>query len=322
MGTAATEDRSDLAMALYDHASDYASKSKLLVLAVLLCRYYRAISRALFGGMLLGNMSLAVLLIKLLNFLPLATNTKQGWCLWLTQFAWRLSLACAPWIRTHTTSRSKGAWADYLQDEEVKESPAFILSNHVSFLDTILTVSNIPQSTLFNTRCYMGSHLYKLPLLGAICKAAGHFPVHFASSTSGNFKVDKEKMKQVEIDVTKHVDAGGVLALYPEGQMNGNPAGGLLPFRYGAFRRALDCDARLWALVTVGHDLVWPRKAQVGGFPAKTGLDFQPVAPNGVRALVKDIRAEINDERPDHVLLAEHVHAMMQTQHNYLSSNH
>ena len=62
--------------------------------------------------------------------------------------------------------------------------------------------------------------------------------------------------------------------------------------------------------------------AQVGGFPAKTGLDFQPVAPNGVRALVKDITAEINDQRPDHVLLAEHVHAMMQTQHNYLSSNH
>ena len=78
-------------MALYDHASDYASKSKLLVLAVLLCRYYRAISRALFGGMLLGNMSLAVLLIKLLNFLPLATNTKQvpprqqacQWASWL-----------------------------------------------------------------------------------------------------------------------------------------------------------------------------------------------------------------------------------------------
>ena len=58
-------------------ASDYASKSKLLVLAVLLCRYYRAISRALFGGLLLGNMSLAVLLIKLLNFLPLSTLTKQ-----------------------------------------------------------------------------------------------------------------------------------------------------------------------------------------------------------------------------------------------------
>ena len=51
---------------------------------------------------------------------------------------------------------------------------------------------------------------------------------------------------------------------FSEGQMNGNPADGLLPFRYGAFRRALDCDARLWALVTVGHDLVWPRKAQVG----------------------------------------------------------
>ena len=69
----------------------------------------------------------------------------------------------------------------------------FVLGNHTSFLDTVITVSKLPTTALRATRCYMSNSLFQLPLLGAICKANGHFPVYFKSDTAGKFSVDKEK---------------------------------------------------------------------------------------------------------------------------------
>jgi len=102
--------------------------------------------------------------------------------------------------------------------------------------------------------------------------------------------------------------------------MNPKPESGLMSFRYGAFKSALQVDARLWALVTINNEQSWPRKAQIGGFPASIGLDFQPIAPNGARALVECLRRDphVDHTEPDHVLLAMGVQRIMQTKHDEL----
>merc|ERR1712216_112921 len=299
----------------------------LLVMVVVARRYWRAACRVMFGTTLAFSMVAVTLLCKTLALLPLSKSTRERWALLAVQASWRLTLALSFWVRTHTTQRSSQHWRQFLQDQEQSDKapdqgPAFVLSNHVSFFDTLLTVNAFPQAALGRTRCYMGAHLYKLPLLGTICRTIGHFPVHFTTGETGKFTVDKVKQEQVEKLVDAHVASGGTLALYPEGQMNPNPGEGLLPFRYGAFRRALECDARLWGLVTVNHEKCWPRKAQIGGFPATTGIDFQPIAPKGSQALLRELRAsgggDGGQDKPDYVVLAEGVQQLMQVQHNAL----
>lgn len=52
-------------------------------------------------------------------------------------------------------------------------------ANHTSFFDTLLFTATLPREFIVNTRTYMGAHLFKLPVLCAICKGCGHFPVYF-----------------------------------------------------------------------------------------------------------------------------------------------
>ena len=68
---------------------------------------------------------------------------------------------------------------------------------------------------------YMSSKLLDLTLFGATARAPGPFPVFFKRAEEDrNFKLDKGRMAEVEQDVDAHVAAGGVLCLFPEGQLN------------------------------------------------------------------------------------------------------
>jgi hypothetical protein len=67
----------------------------------------------------------------------------------------------------------------------------------------------------------MISKLLDLSLFGAIARASGHFTVFFMrTKEDGNFKLDKGRMVKVEQDVDAHVAGGGVLFLFPEGQLS------------------------------------------------------------------------------------------------------
>ena len=99
--------------------------------------------------------------------------------------------------------------------------------------------------------------------------------------------------------------------------MNKNPAE-LMSFRYGGMKTALKCDARMYSFTVAGLTSIWPRKAQVGGFPGKARSSFKPLARGGSQALVKQLKAADDEkaEQPDHQVLAEHCRVVMQAEYD------
>ena len=70
----------------------------------------------------------------------------------------------------------------------------------------------------------MADYLLNMPILGACIKVMGHFPVAFKGTKDGDFSVDREQMAQTQKRVDDHIESGGVLCFFPEGQINKNPA--------------------------------------------------------------------------------------------------
>ena len=70
----------------------------------------------------------------------------------------------------------------------------------------------------------MADYLLNMPILGACIQAMGHFPVAFKGKADGDFTVDREKMAQTQLRVDNHIQSGGILCFFPEGQLNTNPA--------------------------------------------------------------------------------------------------
>jgi len=287
--------------------------------------------RFLFGF----NMGIAMLIsagfIKIVSFLPLSKGTKEAAALRFIQFFWRAVLfLSSPWIPITAASGVEEEIATFnkclANFEATKGRPVFCLGNHTSFLDTILTVSMLPTHAIGRSRTYMGAHLYKLPILSGICKGCGHFPVYFTSSQEGKFSVDKEKMAAVAETVDEHIKENGLLCFYPEGQMNSTPKT-ILPLRYGGINKALEFDAALFTFVTCGNEIVWPKKVQLGGFPANVGYSIKAVAPDGVKALLASVRKNNQEglcgcdkDSPDHILLAKWVQNAMQEQYDHIDS--
>lgn len=286
------------------------------------------VARAVFGVLLLCNMLFTAGFCKLLQVLPLSKAWRQGLALMSTQLGWRIAIFSAPWMSFSAHVENAANWEAFLEDQAADDEkaaqgkarqPPFIISNHLSFLDTLLSVAVMPARVVWRTRTYMASHLFGLPVLSTICKTIGHYPVTFTKSAYGVFEVDKEKMAIEQAKVDVHLKAGGTLAFFPEGQMNKHPDT-LCTFRYGGFKKAIDFDSRLWCMVFYGNQEAWPAKEQLGGFPAHGSYHFKPLAPKGCRALVAELRKskQIGEEQSDQQVLAEHAHEAMQAQYDGL----
>mmetsp|Transcript_10620 Transcript_10620/g.20141 ORF Transcript_10620/g.20141 Transcript_10620/m.20141 type:complete len:304 (+) Transcript_10620:48-959(+) len=288
------------------------------------------VAQASFAFTLLLNMLWSALLCKVLLLLPLDRRTRGKYAIAVVQLAWKISLFFAPWMKCQANTEFSSACQEFAA--QIKNSdksraegadfhPTFLLGNHTSFLDTILTVSKLPASVAVRARTYMGAHLFNLPLLSTVCVACGHFPVYFTGSKLGDFGVDRNKMAEVEKLVDTHIDGGGHLCFFPEGQMNNNPDK-FCPFRYGGMKKALQKDAKLWSFVTCGNPSMWPRKAQVGGLPGRCIYGLKSLAPDGCVALVAELRKTNRKfkDKEDYVILAEHCHEVMQGEYDKMKA--
>lgn len=273
--------------------------------------------------------------MKLLSFLPMEKKKYQGICLTMIQLAWRLATLAAPWMQCTEDEATAAQWEVIQQkmaqvDQEAakgegKQQPLMILGNHACFFDTLLSAQVFPTSVLWRCRTYMDNALFKLPILGTICRSIGHFPVYFKSTEDGVFKVDKEKNDAVDIQVNQHLDTGGWLCFFPEGQMNKDPDK-LMAFRFGGMKKALDTDSRLIMFVSVGNTTVWPKKSKIGGLPGKVRYAVRVLAPDGAKAFVAELRkrTDLDEEdkaMEDHVLLAKHAQIRMQAQYDKLKAD-
>jgi hypothetical protein len=72
----------------------------------------------------------------------------------------------------------------------------------------------------------------------------------------------------------------------------------------------------MWAFTTHNLDVSWPQKAPLGGFPAHCQTDLRPIAREGCRALVQELRAalplEQTEGKEDYEVLAVHCRDEMQ----------
>mmetsp|Transcript_1125 Transcript_1125/g.2331 ORF Transcript_1125/g.2331 Transcript_1125/m.2331 type:complete len:338 (+) Transcript_1125:3-1016(+) len=287
---------------------------------------------AAFAGLLAGNMLWAAGFMKVVHCLPLSKSQREGLCILVVQAAWRLTFLFAPWVWCTALGGEAEQWRALLEivDRSAAKAradggpqrPVFVLGNHSSFLDAVLSACVMPARVLRRCRTYMDQHLFKTPVLATICRCIGHFPVHFKSGADGVFKVDSPKMELVEKQVDEHLGMGGWLCFFPEGQVNKNPDT-LLPFRFGGMKRALDADALLVSFVCHGNSTIWPHGQLVGGHPGKVRHSVELLAPDGARALVAQLRTEGRAEEvelKDHELLARRAHERMQAQYDELKA--
>jgi len=292
-----------------------------------------------YGVTLMVNMLWATAIMKVVHLLPMSKERKEGCCLMLIRASWAVAFLFAPWVRCKALGDARMQWDKTLEamqksDDEARSRgeeprPLFILGNHTSFLDTLIAAGfGLPAGVLWRCRTYMDSALFKLPILATVCLCVGHFPVYFTSGDDGVFKVDTERMKKVDEKVDAHLRSGGPggapgwLCFFPEGQVNKTPDK-ILPFRYGGMKKALDFDARIVTFVCVGNQTVWPKKAQVGGFPGEVVYGTKPIALDGCKAMVAKARAEgLAEEKDlqDHEILARRAHTVMQAQYDEMKA--
>ena len=283
------------------------------------------LGRIYFAVVLVIPMLIIAGIIKLLSFC-LSKKRLNGTSVVLVSLAWRFSLALAPWMWI-TSAKNFADQLPLLQEQVAARAngakgarPVFILGNHTSFLDTLLTITRLGTAVAYQSRTYMSSHLFKLPILSTICLGCGHFSVPYKGSGDNDFSVDKVKIAETQKLVDAHIEGNGVLCFFPEGAMNGTPSE-IRSIRYGGMKKALDYDAIIWTFTTNGNQVMWPRKAQIGGLSGCGQYALKQIAPIGCRELVQRLKKQGNDEikqKLDHVLLSEFLRSEMQSEWNDL----
>ena len=276
------------------------------------------------------NVILSGFFCKLSSLLPIKLSTKQKFALLINKFYFNIIFFLSPWIEINESQDFQKQW-EIFKDKKYKK--CFILNNHTCFFDALLIINKLPFSVIYKTKTYMSTALMKIPILNTICNCIGHFQIHFKSAEKNNFSVDKEKMDIIDRSVNKHIEDGGYLTFFPEGQINYEPDK-ILSFRYGGMKKAIQYDVPIWNLVSYGNEKVCltKKKLPLSGFPGKINVGFRPVAPEGCIKKIKEIKDNIDtykhifkdsnvNELEDYEILAIYCQFEMQNQYDELSNN-
>lgn len=144
--------------------------------------------------------------------------------------------------------------------------PAMFVSNHASLADAAILLAALPLDFRF-----VANHVFAAyPLLGAAIRGASYHIVDRGSWRSraecGRSMVDALRL-------------GQSLLVFPEGTTA--DAGGLLPFRSGAFRAAVDSRTPVVPIVIHGtRDLLPPNVLRLAPVPVRIEV-LPPVMPDG-----------------------------------------
>lgn len=102
---------------------------------------------------------------------------------------------------------------------------AMLVSNHASYIDSLVLMAAVPGDYRFVANHGVSS----LPVVGSAVRKAGHLTVDRGSRAA------RVECSRAMVVLLKE---GRSLLVYPEGTRGGRP--GLLPFRLGAFRAAVE----------------------------------------------------------------------------------
>jgi 1-acyl-sn-glycerol-3-phosphate acyltransferase len=182
--------------------------------------------------------------------------------------------------------------------------PVVILSNHSSFLDTILIVTMMPLTQIGKVKMFVSSHLLKMPFLGSIVRAMGHLVVPFKSTGTEGFELDKDLMAERQMLLQEHLQCGGYAAWFPEGRMNRGDTTVVERFRAGGFSLASNVDVEIWCIALQGVAKCWPGNAAVGGRPSRIGAKVTKFC-NSSFAFLADNGLATDDSRARCLMLAD-----------------
>jgi 1-acyl-sn-glycerol-3-phosphate acyltransferase len=118
-----------------------------------------------------------------------------------------------------------------------------LVANHASYIDSIVLMAAIPLEFRFVAKRGLG----KYPLIGTVIRKAGHLTIERAGL--GNRLAGAD-------EVERQLRQGERLLIFPEGTFARAP--GLLPFRLGAFRAAVDTGRPIVPIAMAGTRHVLP----------------------------------------------------------------
>lgn len=180
----------------------------------------------------------------------------------MTSFLWRLVFKFAWWLEVDTRDLAP------LETAGATGRRVCVLANHTSFMDNVVICAYSPFALVGDLKTLMMRKVLTFPIVGRLSRAIGHLPVPFKSEVHGKFDVDKEEMAAIIQRLDEHIDAGGHLAIFPEGGINLQPRN-LQQFRAGGLETCIRHDMEVWGWVMTGNWVSWPFGSPLGGFPAR-----------------------------------------------------
>ena len=151
---------------------------------------------------------------------------------------------------------------DNLRDVE----QAVYVANHASFVDPVLIMSVLPVELRFAAKARLATY----PFLGTAIRKAGHITIE---------KKDLSQQIEGASAVLAPLQAGESLFVFPEGTFVA--AQGLLPFRLGAFRAAVDTGCPIVPVAIRGTRRLFPADTLLLRRTGVTVTIGKPISPVG-----------------------------------------
>ena len=177
-----------------------------------------------------GGMLLSLFSITILPLIPISKKKKMKWLHGAMAKMVTATLYGNPFVKKKVVNLNK----------ETFKKPAIIISNHVSFLDT-LTIGMVTPNVIY----LVNDWVYKSPIFGLLAKVAGFYPV--SSGVDGSLDHLKEKIRQ-----------GYCLVVFPEARRSFTNKIGR--FHKGAFFLANELKLDILPLYLHGNSEVLPKR--------------------------------------------------------------
>ena len=142
--------------------------------------------------------------------------------------------------------------------------PAVLAANHASYLDVVVLLAALPGDFRFVAK----RELLRWPLVGRVIRKVGHLTVERIRASQSVADADR---------VTESLRSGASVLVFPEGTFIRSP--GILPFRLGAFKAALETGSPVIPIVLFGTRDVLPADRylpQPGPLTVLIGAPFRP----------------------------------------------
>ena len=119
------------------------------------------------------------------------------------------------------------------------DASAVLVANHASFMDVIILLATLPVTVRFAAKARLATY----PILGTIIRRAGYLEVTRGTAAAAD-------------DLVATLRDGESLFVFPEGTFVRVP--GVMPFRLGAFRAAVEMNRPVLPIALVGTRACWP----------------------------------------------------------------